>query len=67
MTEKKYKHHLPDPAREHLKSARNEMRKSIEALLPLNFVEHRRSTHKEMLMAAREVINHAIERIESRQ
>jgi len=67
MTEKKHKQHLPDPAREHLKSARSEMRKSIESLLPPNFVEHRRNTHKEMLMAAREVINHAIERIESRE
>jgi len=67
MTEKKRKHQIPEPAREHLKSARSEMRKSIEALLPPNFVEHRRNTRKEMLMAAREVINHAIERIESRE
>jgi hypothetical protein len=67
MTEKKYKHPLPDPAREHLKSARSEMRKGIEALLPPNFVEHRRNIRKEILMAAREVINHAIERIESRE
>jgi len=66
MTEKKQKHRLPDPAREHLKSARSEMRKGIEALLPPNFIEHRRNTRKEMLMAAREVINHALERIESR-
>jgi hypothetical protein len=67
MTEKKYEHYLPDPAREHLKSARSEMRKGIEALLPPNFVEHRRNIRKEILMAAREVINHAIERIESRE
>ena len=67
MTEKKHKHRIPDPAREHLKSAIDEMRKGIEALMPPNFVEHRRNTRKEMLMAAREVINHAIERIESRE
>jgi DNA-directed RNA polymerase len=67
MTEKKHKHRLPDPAREHLKAARDEMRKGIEALLPPNFSEHRRKTRKEMLMAAREVINHAIERIESHE
>ncbi|MBE9524118.1 MAG: hypothetical protein IMY76_03400 [Chloroflexi bacterium] len=67
MTEKTHKHRIPDPAREHLRSARSEMRKSIEALLPPNFVEHRRNTRVEMLMAAREVINHAIERIESRE
>ncbi len=67
MTEKTHKHRIPDPAREHLRSARSEMRKSIEALLPPHFVEHRRNTRVEMLMAAREVINHAIERIESRE
>lgn len=67
MTEKRQKHHIPEPAREHLKSARNEMRKGIEALLPPNFVENRRKIRKEMLMAAREVINHAIEHNESRE
>ncbi len=67
MTEKKHKHYLPDPAREHLKSARSEMRKSIEALVPPNFAERRRNIRKEMLMAAREVINHAIEHIDSHE
>ncbi len=67
MTEKKHKHYIPDPAKEHLKSARNEMRKGIESLLPPDFADHRRAVGKEMLMAAREVINHAIEHIESRE
>ncbi|MEN8173022.1 MAG: hypothetical protein ABFS03_09100 [Chloroflexota bacterium] len=67
MTEKKHSNHIPEPAREHLKNARNEMRKGIEALLPPDFIEHRRTTRKEMLMAAREMINHALERIESHE
>lgn len=58
---------IPEAAREHACAAREELRKSIESLFPPAFVEHHRAARKEMLMAARELINHAIERIEVKQ
>ena len=66
MTERKDSNKCPVPkeTREHVKSARSEMRKSIVSLLPPKFVEHRRAARREMLMAARSMINHALERIE---
>ena len=33
--------HLPEDTREHLKSARDEFRKSVEGMLPPEFLEHR--------------------------
>ena len=56
--------HVPEEAREHLKSARDEFRKSIEGMLPPEFLEHRRAARKEMLLAARSLIDHALKRME---
>lgn len=56
--------YFPEEARQHAKTARQEMRKGFEAFLPPEFVEHRRAAQKEMLMAARSVIDAALERIE---
>ncbi len=66
MAEKKenLKCPVPEETREHVKAARAEMRKSIESLLPPDYVKHRRAARKEMLMAARSMIDHALERIE---
>lgn len=57
--------HIPEEVRQHAKNARDEMRKSWTALMPPEFVTHRRKARREMLLAARELINHALERMES--
>ncbi|KAA3646289.1 MAG: hypothetical protein DWQ07_08695 [Chloroflexi bacterium] len=59
--------HIPDEAVEHARKARKEMYKSFEALFPPEFLARRRAARKEMLMAARSMINHAIERIDERE
>ena len=58
---------IPEEAVEHAKTARAEMRKSYAALFPPEFIAHRRKARREMLLAAREIINHALERIESHE
>ncbi len=65
MTEKKSSSpscgkHIPEETRQHLKAARAEMLKSMEALLPPGFLEHRHAARREMLMAARSLIDAAI-------
>jgi hypothetical protein len=64
---KNFRKHIPEEAIEHAKAARAEMRKSFEALFPPEFVEHRRVARKEMLLAAREIVNSAIERLEAKE
>ncbi len=60
-------HRIPEDVREHMRAARAEMRKSMEVLLPPGFVEHRRAARKEILLAFRGLLDHAIERIDSRE
>jgi hypothetical protein len=55
---------LPDETRQHLRSAREEFRRSIEGFLPPEFLEHRRRARKEMLLAARSLIDHALNRMD---
>ena len=57
---------LPEETREHLKAARDEMRKSIETILPPGFLEHRRAARKEFLLAARSLLDAAIKRIDEK-
>ena len=64
---KGFREFIPEEAVEHAKAARTEMRKSYVALFPPEFIAHRRKARKEMLLAAREIINHALERIESQE
>jgi hypothetical protein len=68
--EPKFKHRRPDwltdEAYEHAKAARAELRESVKALFPPEFIERRKAARKEMLLAAREVINNAIERVEAK-
>ncbi len=65
MAEKKEsKCPVPEETREHVNTARAEMRESVKGLFPPKFIEHRRAARREMLMAARSLINHALERIE---
>jgi hypothetical protein len=63
--ESHYRKYVPEEAVEHMKSARVEMRKSLEALFPPEFVAHHRAARREMLLAAREFLNHKIERLEA--
>jgi hypothetical protein len=55
---------LPEETREHLKAAGDEFRQSMEGLFPPEFVDHNRRARKEFLLAARSLIDHALERIE---
>lgn len=67
MNEKtKRESHITEEAREHYRKARDEMRRSIETLLPEGFMEHRRAAHKEMLLAWRSMLDSAIERVDKR-
>ena len=51
-------------AHEHMRTARENMRKSIKALLPPGYMEHRRAARKEMLLAMRSLVDAAIDRVE---
>jgi hypothetical protein len=65
--QKHFREFIPDEAVEHAKAARSEMRKSFAAMLPPEFIAHRRKARKELLLAAQQIINHALERIESHE
>jgi hypothetical protein len=56
---------LPDEALDHLRAARTEVRKSIEALFPQEFNARRRAARREVLLAVRSVIDAALERLET--
>lgn len=57
---------LPEDTREHLQAARQAFRESIEALFPAGYIEKRRLARREALLAARSLIDHALDRIEER-
>ena len=61
---KKFESRIPEEARQHMRAARDEMRKSIETLVPEGFFEHRQSARREMLMAMRSMLDTAIERLD---
>jgi hypothetical protein len=65
--DEKYWDGPPEETREHLRSARKEMRHAWEALFPPEFITHRRAARREFLLAARTLIDHALERIEARE
>jgi hypothetical protein len=54
---------LPEDTRQHLQAARQAFRESVEALLPPGYVEKRRVARREALLAARSLIDHALERM----
>lgn len=69
--EAKYRYRRPDwmtdEAYEHAKAARAELKESFKALFPPEFIARRKAARREMLLAAREIINSAIERIEEKK
>jgi hypothetical protein len=58
---------LNEETRQHMREARTEMRSAFKSLFPREFVEHRRAARREMLLAARSLIDHALERLESKE
>lgn len=56
-----------DDARKHIQAARDEMRASIESLVPPELKTHRRKARREMLLAWRSFIDGAIERIDEKE
>jgi hypothetical protein len=63
---KNFESHIPEDAREHFKTAREEWRKTIEGMFPPETVEHRRKARKEMLLAFRSVLDSVIEKIDEK-
>ena len=67
-TERKHLHDfIPEETREHLKAARDEMRKGVETLLPPGLLEHRRAARREMLLAARSLLDAALKRMDEKK
>jgi hypothetical protein len=58
---------IPEETWRHLRAAQEEMRRSWEALMPPGFVEHRRAARRELLLAARSVIDAALRRMPARE
>ena len=58
---------IPEEVRQHVRSAREEMRESMKAFLPPRFWEHSRKARKEMLLAWRSLIDTALERMEEKE
>ncbi len=56
---------IPEEARTHARAAREEMRLTVEALLPRAVLERERAARREALVAVRNVIEAAIERLET--
>ena len=63
---KKYESRIPEEARQHFHAAREEMRKSVEVLLPEGFLEHRRGARREMLLAWRSMLDAAIQHMDEK-
>ncbi len=65
-SQKSFQDRIPQDAREHMRAAREEMRKGFEALFPEGFIKHRRAAGREMLMAWRSMIDAALEKWEEK-
>ncbi len=63
---KLFERKIPEETREHMRAAREELRDSIRALFPPEFVEHRRKARREMLLAWRSFIDAALERMDEK-
>ena len=64
--EKKWKEHIPEETREHYKKAREDFKKSVEGLLPERFVEHHHNARREMMLAMRSMLDHAIKKMDEK-
>jgi hypothetical protein len=59
-----WKRWIPEDARQHLHAAHQAMREGMETFLPPEFIDHRRAARREMLLAARSLIDHALKRMD---
>ena len=66
-SEKKFKHEIPEEAREHYKNARHEMREAAKLLFPEGFLDRRRAARKEMMLAVRSMLDAAIEKMDEKE
>ena len=64
---KPFQDEIPEEVRQHVRSAREEMRESMKAFLPPEFWEHGKKARKEMLLAWRSMIDAALERMERKE
>jgi len=55
---------VPEEVRRHLHQARAEARAGWQAMLPPEFLQHRRAARREALLAARSLIDHVLKRLE---
>ena len=56
---KEFEDKIPEEVRQHVRAAREELRESVKAFLPPEFMEHRKKARKEMLLAFRDVVQRA--------
>jgi len=64
---KSFEDRIPDEVRQHVHTAREELRESIKAFLPAEFIEQRKKARKEMLLAWRSLIDATLERMEEKE
>jgi len=55
---------MSDETRQHLRQAREEMRASLRALVPPEYIQHRRAARREALLAMRSLLDHALKRLD---
>ncbi len=70
MTEQSEAHRpkwIPDETRDHLKAAAEANRKAFDSILPPGFRENRREARKQMLLAARSMLDRALKHMEERK
>jgi hypothetical protein len=64
---KPFEDKIPEEVHQHVRAAREEVRESIKAFLPPEFIENRTKARKEMLLAWRSIIDAALEKMEEKK
>ena len=64
--EKKSKERVPEGTREHYKKAHEEMREALKSFLPEGVMEHHRNARREMMLAWRDMLDHAIKKMDEK-
>jgi hypothetical protein len=64
--EKKWKEHIPEETRAHYKKAHEEMREVVKGFLPEGVLEHHRNARREMMLAWRSMLDHAIKKMDEK-
>lgn len=53
---------IPEEAKEHFSSAKDEFKKGLDAMFPPTVMEHRQAAQKEVLMGLKSLIDAALEK-----